>query len=678
MTTTEHSTAEVRAGRPVVITDSGPTAETSGPGPGRSPRMAPLVAAAAGYLLVSVVVWWGVWSTHPTSTTTCGCGDSSLFTWFLAWPAYALAHGLNPLYSTALFHPTGVNLLSNTASVGIGVVLAPVTWLFGPVATLNVALLLAPALSALAMFILLRRWTSWAPAAFTGGLLYGFSPFILISLTDAHLMLAMAPIPPLIVACLDEALVRQRRSGLATGVVLGVLIGVQFFVGSEVLALTVIIAGIGVGLLVAYGLWHRGALRRRVRHAAVALLSAGVTAAVLLAYPVWFALAGPAHLAGPIWGPHSDISYGGTNLRDYALPSAPSSLVLSLAHRFGGYQAPTLSGQYFGLGLLVVLVIGLVVWRRDPRLWLFAALGLISVPLSSGLHTHGWSVWRLFVGLPLMDDVIPSRFLLITYLAAAVMLGLIVDHTFAAVNRWSAAARGHSGGGPLGRRVAGGVAAMVVAAVALVPIAWYYSSEIPLTTQPVVLPTWFHTVAPDLSQKQVVLAFPVPFLLIQSAMTWQAVDGMSFAMVGGGGPDALPQRAGPERVGQSYIGNLSISGGPQTVTPEEITAVRQALDGWGVTTVVVPDLSRLPSYDRVHLVRTVAVVMTAATGEQPIRQGDAWVWTDVGHAPPPVLSATDALAACNAGSPDGTVASIRHSTACVLAGSPAGSSEASS
>ena len=67
--------------------------------------------------------------------------------------------------------------------------MAPVTWLFGPVASLNVALTLGPALSALAMFVLLRRWVTWQPAAFVGGLLYGFSPFILVHLTDAHLML---------------------------------------------------------------------------------------------------------------------------------------------------------------------------------------------------------------------------------------------------------------------------------------------------------------------------------------------------------------------------------------------------------------------------------------------------------------------------------------------------------
>src|SRR5580704_18399876 len=202
MTTTEHTTDGI-----AIEEHTAPMAADS---PQRGPntvgdepaghRVRSLLYAAAGYLFVSLIVWWHVWTGNPTTVTTCGCGDSSLFTWFLEWPAYALSHGHNPLYSTALFHPTGVNLLSNTAEVGIGVVLAPVTWLFGPVATLNVALLLAPALSALAMFILLRRWTSWAPAAFTGGLLYGFSPFILISLTDAHLMLGMAPVPPLIVA----------------------------------------------------------------------------------------------------------------------------------------------------------------------------------------------------------------------------------------------------------------------------------------------------------------------------------------------------------------------------------------------------------------------------------------------------------------------------------------------
>ena len=158
-------------------------------------RWRSLTLAGIAYLALSSFIWSNLWS-HPTSETICGCGDPSLFDSFIEWPAYAIAHGLNPFHTTALHYPGGVNLLANTSVLAIGVVLAPITWLFGPIATLNVALTLAPAISALSMFVLLRRWVSWTPAAFIGGLFYGFSPFILVALSWAHLMLGMAAIPP--------------------------------------------------------------------------------------------------------------------------------------------------------------------------------------------------------------------------------------------------------------------------------------------------------------------------------------------------------------------------------------------------------------------------------------------------------------------------------------------------
>jgi hypothetical protein len=641
------------------------------PNPGRRGRsVRAVLMAAGGYTLLSVLLWWNIWSTHPTSTTTCGCGDTSLFTWFLAWPAYAFSHGLNPLYSTALFHPTGTNLLSNTAEVGIGVVLAPVTWLFGAVATLNVALTLSPALSALAMFILLRRWVAWEPAAFLGGLLYGFSPFVIIALTDSHLMLGMAPVPPLIVACLDELFVRQRRRPVVAGAVFGVLVAVQFFIGSEILVLTAIAGVIGVILVVAANARHRDVLRQRVRHAVVGLATAGGAAAVLLAYPVWFALAGPAHLAGPIWGPDTLISYGGTNVKDYVLPTAPSASFTALGHRFGGYQGATLSGQYLGIGLLAVLVVGLILWRRDKKLWLFGVVGVISVFLSFGLQMHGWTAWRLFVRFPMMENIIPSRFLLVTYLAASVMLALIVDHAHDGVRRFQERRQRSRPSGPAGRRkLLAAVAGVVVGGIALGPIAGYEADGVPLTATPVILPSWFRTVAPHLRGHQVILAFPVPFDLLQSAMTWQAVDTMSYAMVGGGGPGSISERAGKERAGQNYIGTLSAFGSSLPITPKEILAVRQALNGWGVTMVVIPDPAPLPRYEQLGAVRETALLMTAAIGAEPVRQAGAWVWSRVGHAGAPVLLSAARSTVCGAGPAVGSVASIYRSTACVLAGS---------
>jgi hypothetical protein len=647
-----------------------------------------VLLAAGGYGLLAILLWWHVWTSHPTSVTTCGCGDSSLFTWFLAWPAHAMAHGLDPLASTALFHPTGVNLLSNTSVVGIGIPLAPITWLFGPVATLNVALTLSPFLSALAMFVLLRRWVRWAPAAFVGGLLYGFSPFILISLTDGHLMLGMAVIPPLVVLCLDEMLFRQRRSPVLVGLALGVLLTLQYFIGTEILVLLVIASGFGVVLVLLYASWHRGTLRAKSRYAGVALGTAAASAIVLLAYPVWFTLAGPSHLSGSIWGAHTLISYGGANVHDYFLPSTPSAVVTGLAHRFGGYQAPVRSGQYFGLGLVGVLVAGLVIWWRDRRLWLFGALAVVCVLLSFGLGFHKWTLWRLFAWLPQLNSVIPSRFLLITYLAAAVMLGLIVDHTVAGVSRriQPSPVDGNAPTGtslPQGRpdehgRSArakgwGAAAGVVVSAIALVPIAFYYAPELPFTTQSVAIPQWYRTVAPHLTDDQVLLAFPVPWAFQQSTLTWQAIAGMSYSMVGGGGPGSIPARAGKERAGQAYLGNLSLTQTPGPVTPEQVAVTRHALDGWGVTMVVVPDTSGLPSYDRLGNESYIAAVVTAAVGRAPVRQAGAWLWSGVNHAGPSVQATATELSACASTGHPNTPAAVTRATHCMMqAAAPSG------
>ena len=626
-------------------------------GPGH--RVRTLLVSGGLYLVLSVGVWWHVWSTHPTSVTTCGCGDSSLFTWFLEWPAYAISHGLNPLYSTAMFHPGGVNLLANTSELGIGVVLAPVTWLFGPVATLNVALTLAPALSALAMFVLLRRWVAWAPAAFAGGLLWGFSPFVLVSLSDAHLMNGMLVVPPLVVACLDELLVRQRRRPVRMGVLLGLLLVAQFFIGTELLVIMGITGAIGVTLVVLYAaVGHREALRSHAHHALVGLGTGAGVAAGLLAYPVWFALAGPAHLSGPIWG-SLYLGVGGTALPQYVRATPASAGFTHLTHQVGGYQGPTLSGQYLGIALVAVLAIGALVWRRDRRIWLFGAVGLLTVALSLGTKTRVWVPWRVLVHLPLVQNIIPSRFVAMTYLAAAVLLGVIVDRTRTAVGV-------RTGGGAGTPRWMAAAAGTGVALVALVPIAGYLSPTLPMTVRPVVLPRWYSEVAPHLPPGRVVLAFPSPYTELQSSMTWQAVDRMHFSTVGGGGPGGLWYRAGPEKRGLEVVYAASLGSLPDTDTrPKDVEAVRRALEGWGVTTVVVPDQSGLPLYEQTRAPSSTVALVTAATGQAPVHQAGAWVWNDVDRAGPAVSLPAHGFDRCVYG-PDGTLAPVAGVPACIL------------
>ncbi|MGH9092528.1 MAG: hypothetical protein ACRDZR_14315, partial [Acidimicrobiales bacterium] len=175
-----------------------------------------------------------------------------------------------------------------------------------------------------------------------------------------------------------------------------------------------------------------------------------------------------------------------------------------------------------------------------------------------------------------------------------------------------------------------GVGALAVAAVALVPPAAALAPNVPLTMRPVVLPRWFTAVAPSLPPGRVVLTFPLP-VTGGSAMTWQAVEDFPFALATGAGPQSIPRRAGPERAGQAVLvaaGSLFTTLAPPTAG--NVSAVRDALAGWQVTTAVVPDPAVLqPHADRAAATAWALGYLTLAVGRAPHRVAGSWVWSGV-------------------------------------------------
>jgi hypothetical protein len=595
-------------------------------------------AAVAGviYLAVALFIWRGVWSTHPSSTSICGCGDAARFLWFFDWPAFAIAHGHNVLYSPWLFHPTGINLLNDTSVLALGLILAPVTLAFGPVASMNVALTLTPFLSALAMFVLLRRWVRWEPAAFVGGLVYGFSPFVITELALTQLNIAFLAIPPLVVLLLDELLVRQRHSAYRAGAMLALLLVVQFFVSTEVLVITVLFGVLGVLLVVAFaGLRQPGAIGLKAPHALRGITLAVGVSLVLLAYPLWFLLRGPAHLSGPIWSNGSVSQYGNTLTSFW---KAGNLGVLGQAMtRFGGYQGPALPGLgYLGLGVVVVALAGLCVWRHDRRLLLFGGLGVVAAVLSLGPGHGYWVPWTAVERVPWIGDIVEIRFTVVLSLCASVMVAIVIDRLRrrpwshrALAGRWAT------------------VVAGVVAVAMLVPTVIVVAPTLPFTTTAVAVPSWFARVGKTLPAGRVVLAYPVPFSGLQSSQAWQALDTMRWAQAGGGGPQGQPSRAGTARPGFEVLVDASLPLGPAPQpTTANLLAVRSALAQWRVTTIVVPDQETLPLYERGRSSAYAVAFFTAAMGRPPAYIDSAWVWSAVSRVGGPVAVTTTAFNAC--------------------------------
>jgi hypothetical protein len=603
------------------------------------------VIAGASYLLVSVVLWWHVLP-HPGTLTTCGCGDAALTLWVIKWPAYALSHGLNPFYSSKLFVPVGINMAPN--SLGLGLAFAPVTWLFGPTASLNAIDLLSPPVSALAMFWLLRRWVSWTPAAFVGALFFGFSPFVLVSLALGHPNFGLLAPIPLIIRCVDELFVRRTRRPVWVGTALGLLVAVEFFISVEVLLLLVlfsVFAALGMGVwAVVTRPAGAGAV---IRDAAVGLSMAAGVAAVLLAYPLWFFFAGPAHLVGRAW-PDSPAGTVANTPMDFVngLVSAPLTAIL---HLFGGYQGPRLPlFALLGPGLLLVLIVGVIAWHRDRLVWIFGPLGLVAAVLSLGVGSGYWAPWRLFTHLSVLNNVVPVNITVIVDTCVAILLAVIIGHA-----RAGAAAHRDA--------TVGALVGLAAGAVALVPIGAALWPNIPMTVRPVVVPRWFAVAAPRLTGDPVVLPYPAPLGGIQSSMAWQATNGMTFSMVGGGGPGITPSRAGKEAAGFNVLARASLPLGPApAATAANLGAIRRALAGWGVTTVVVPDQPALPTYERGRSVSYTVALFTAALGRAPSFTSKAWLWDDAGHHGVAVPMTTQAFSACT------DLAGAGAAAACVL------------
>jgi hypothetical protein len=208
------------------------------------------------------------------------------------------------------------------------------------------------------------------------------------------------------------------------------------------------------------------------------------------------------------------------------------------------------------------------------------------------------------------------------------------------------------------------VAAVAVAVIALAPVAWYLRAITPVTTRPVEVPLWFQSVGRHLTDHQVLLVLPAPSVR-EAPLTWQAVDRMPYVAALGSGPSDDLSRAGAFTKGEAVLYNASTALYPQAFEPGDTRAVRDALAGWGVTTVVIPDQPGLPIYDQVTSVPFAVALLTAASGRPPVHQESAWVWYGLDRDHASIVPVTTGLTRCTDRASAGSI-STEQLASCVL------------
>ena len=629
----------------------------------QTPRAIPgwIVLAGVGllYLAMAIGLFATIWfRPGGASSTALGVGgDPQLAIWFLRWQEFALAHGHNPLFTTYLDAPQGVNLMWNTTAPLLGVALAPLTATLGGVFAYNVAETLGLASSAMAAFVMIRRYVRVPDsigtlAALVGGALFGFSPYMAAHALG-HPPAVILFTAPLMLLVFDDLFVRQTRRPTRGGVALGVLAAVQLLLWEELLLAEALVGAVGIVVLLAFSAVGRPAeplsavLRGRWRHAARGLAAAFITFLVLAGGPLAIQFFGAQAVHGAVWAPNQFV----TDLLAFLTPTPLQALAPAPAAQLSEHFSATIYEWSGYLGIPLLALLGYAIASLCSRgkseagvlTGIFAVTGVFVALLSMGplINVAGhtlplpvaliplaivfWARWRVAnrgvrraarimlwtflmvwgatIFVPIVSDVIPARLMLFVFLFAGLVLAIWLDH---ALRKARAA----------GRSLTVRALPLALAGLALVPL----FPRQPFPTMPLAVPSFFTTPALVNEVPAGSVALVAPFAYdwrLAVPMLWQSEAGMRFRMPEGfawiPGPSYVPHRSA---LGDAMAG-IAKSRLEPAMTPEAQLAYAGDLRAWQVETVIVG-----PMGNQDQMVRFFSDLL----GRPPTAEGGVYVW----------------------------------------------------
>jgi hypothetical protein len=356
--------------------------------------------------------------------------DPRFFFWALAWWPHALARGMNPIWTHAVWAPGGYNLAWATGVPGPSLLMAPITIAAGPVVAYNALALLSCPLSAFASFVLCRRITGAFWPSLAGGWIFGFSTYQLGHL-GLHVNLELAFMIPLAVY-----LVLRRVDGdlssprFVAG--LTVVLVLLFLTSTELFATLALFGAVTLVLAIALG---PAARRASLLDAATLVGLSFVLAAIVVSPYLWYAFAHGV--------PRRDLD--GSDLLSLVLPRLRtrfgSHAFFAVTRKFPGTSVENTA--YVGLPLLGALGhFAVTEWRRWTTRLLVIAFGLIAVAtLGPRLFVAGHASiplpWRIVRALPVINNASPRRFTVYLFLIAAVTAALWLRTGVRSWARWA-------------------------------------------------------------------------------------------------------------------------------------------------------------------------------------------------------------------------------------------------
>jgi hypothetical protein len=611
---------------------SAPADSATPPGPTQSDAGAPAVSrwarfAAvargpygrdAGIILIflAFACWLtaGLWSDPATRVLALNQEDQTLYEWFLANDTRLLLGDFG-LLTHQLNAPDGVNLLTNTTVIALGILFTPVTLAFGApttfalIATTNLAGTAAAWYLVFTRLLGVRRF-----AAAVGGAFCGFAPGI-VSQNISHMHMTAQWLVPVMVWCVvrlaraadpgdpeaDEPGTGSRKGHpLIFALILAALVSVQVFIGEEVLFLTAVTLTL---VTIAYAVARPQFARRTLPGFAGGMLIAVGAAAVILAYPIWFQFRGPQGVPN---GPFSP-DYFSADLASWTAISPQSLAGSADAARLttGASEHNTFLGWPL---LLAAAACAVWLWRRPLVMaCTFAAVVMAALSLGpkvviDGVRTDLPGPYAVLKGLPVIDGALPMRFALAVIPLLAVILVLAIDRALRDPER--------------AVRIAVPLALLTV----LLPIAPKQMQTTDRAAVPDYITSghWRDCVKPG----GVLVPVPLPTPQEPEPMRWAAAANAQFALPEGFfiGPYGYGGKASMGTYKQptsALLAEVAAKGETPVITPEHRQQAKADIAFWHASCVVLADSA--PNAGQLRI--TLEDLLGPGT-----RVADVWTW----------------------------------------------------
>src|SRR5262252_7298905 len=236
-----------RCGNPAARA-AGPGARRPAPPPAWAGRPICRAAAWAGQLaLLTCYLAAGIAVAWPRVTYLAGSlpstRDAGAYVWGFWWVAHQVTHLGNPWATSYLAAPVGEQLAYHTLMPLPGLLMTPVTLIFGPSASYNLLSIACPGLLCYAMFREARLWLPTGCGAVAAGAFFGLSSNLAWrSWYQVNLALGALFLP----LTLAAAIRLRRTPGRRQAAVLGLVLGAALLTDQESSVLAAILAAVAL------------------------------------------------------------------------------------------------------------------------------------------------------------------------------------------------------------------------------------------------------------------------------------------------------------------------------------------------------------------------------------------------------------------------------------------------